>query len=149
MLTSQKNVLDRMIVSDSVEIEMSVLATQRTKNPSVRELASSLIADHRQDLDSLRKLAELPEIGRATIKGDPTRAQDARVVAQLRGLSADSAFDRAYVAEQVERHQRAIDNLKKWRDSAESVLVHLAIGRALPVVEQHLERAKAVAAQLK
>jgi predicted outer membrane protein len=140
----QKKIVDRMIVSDSVEIEMARLAASQTKNPAVRDLAVLLIAGHRSHLDTLRKLAESPDVGRAT---DAGIASDLRAFVQLRSMPADSSFDRAFVAAEVQLHQQAIDNLRKWRPVATSPALQQEIDRVIPLLEAHLARAQAVAAK--
>lgn len=141
----QKKIVDRMIVGDSVEIEMAKLASSKTKNPAVRDLAALLSAGHRAHLDTLHKLAESPDVGRVA---DAESANEARALDQLRGMPADSSFDRAFVAAQVELHQHAIDNLKKWRAAASSPALQQDIDRTIPLLEGHLTRAQAVAAKL-
>lgn len=141
----QKKIVDRMIVSDSVEIEMAKLASTKTKNPAVRDLAALLSAGHREHLDTLRKLAESPEVGRVA---DAENASVARTVDLLRGMPADTSFDRAFVTAQVELHQQAIDNLKKWRAAATNPALQQDIDRTIPLLEGHLTRAQAVAAKL-
>jgi predicted outer membrane protein len=144
---AQKKIVDRMIVADSLEIEMARLATSQTKNPAVRDLAALLATGHRSHLESLRKLAESPDVGREP-GADSINARDARALAQLRSLPADTSFDRAFVAEQFELHQRMIDNLKKWRSTATNAALREDIDHALPILEAHLARAQAVAAKL-
>ena len=146
---TQKNIVDRLIVGDSLEVDMARFVAGQTKNPAVRDFANLLITDDRAHIDSLHKLADAPDIGRMAPSSDSIAAKDARRFAQLRAMPADSSFDRAFVTEQVQRHQRAIDNLKKWRASATSPALQADIDRALPVVEQHLARAQSVAAQFK
>ncbi len=142
--TIQKKIVDRMIVSDSVEIEMARLAASRTKNPAVRDLAALLVAGHRTNLDTLRKLAESPDVGRAV---DPASASEVRALDQLRGMPADSTFDSAFVTAEVQLHQQAIDNLKKWRTVATNAALQQDIDRTIPLLEAHLARAQAVAAK--
>jgi putative membrane protein len=142
---AQKKIVDRMIVSDSMEIEMARLGVAQTKNPAVRDLATLLVAGHRDHLDMLRKLAESPAVGRAA---DSSGTSDARVFDQLKSLPADASFDRAFVAAQIQLHQQEIDNLKKWRASATSPALQQDIDRTLPLLEGHLARAQAVATKL-
>jgi putative membrane protein len=141
----QKKIVDRMIVSDSVEIEMARFAATQTKNPAVRDLATLLAAGHRTHLDTLRKLAASPDVGRAS---DAESASDVRAFTQLRGMPADSSFDRAFVNAEVQLHQQAIDNLKKWRAVATNPALQQDIDRTIPLLEGHLTRAQGVAAKL-
>lgn len=143
--TIQKKMVDRMIVSDSVEIEMARLAQSQTKNPAVRDLAAVLVAGHRDHLDALHKLAESPDVGRVA---DAASASDVRAFERLRGMPADSSFDRAFVTAEVQLHQQAIDNLKKWRAAASSPALQQDIDRTIPLLEGHLARAQSVAEKL-
>jgi putative membrane protein len=144
---AQKKIVDRMIVADSLEIEMAKLATAQTKNPAVRDLATLLAAGHQNHLETLRKLAASTDVGREA-SVDTVTARDVRVLAQLRTMPADTGFDRAFVTEQVELHQRMIDNLKQWRSTATNAALQADIDHTLPILEAHLTRAQAVAAKL-
>jgi predicted outer membrane protein len=146
---TQKNIVDRLIVDDSLEVEMARFAAGQTKNAAVREFANLLVTDNGAHIDALRKLADVPDIGRMAPSGDSSSAKDARRFAQMRAMPADSTFDRAFVTDQVQRLQRASDNLKKWRAAATSPVLQADIDRALPVVEAHLARAQSLAAQFK
>jgi putative membrane protein len=142
--TLQKKIVDRMIVSDSIEIEMARLATSRTKNPAVRDLATLLVSGHRAHLDTLHKLALSPDVGRAA---DSESASDVRALERLQSMPADSAFDRAFVDAEVQLHQQTIDNLKKWRTVATNPALQQDIDHTIPLLESHLARAQAVAAK--
>jgi len=146
---SQKNIVDRLIVSDSLEADLAKYVAGQTKNAAVRDFANLLVTDDHAHIDSLRKLADTPDVGRMAPPGDSSSAKDARRFAQLRAMPADSSLDRAFITDQVQRQQQTIDNLKKWRATATSPALQADIDRAVPVVEQHLARAQAVAAQLK
>jgi putative membrane protein len=143
----QKKIVDRMIVADSLGVEMAQLATTQTKNPAVRDLAELLAAGHRSHLASVRKLAESPDVGRDP-GVDSMTARDARALARLRSMPADTSFDRAFVTAQIELHERMIDNLKKWRGAATNAALKEDIDHTLPLLESHLSRAQAVAAKL-
>ena len=43
---SQKNLIDHLIVGDSLEVEMAQLAVSRTQNAAVKDFANQLLADH-------------------------------------------------------------------------------------------------------
>lgn len=144
---TQKKIVDRMIVSDSLGTEMARIAVAQTKNPAVREFANQLVTDYRGHLESLRKLADAPDVGRAPA-ADSSNAREGRVLEQLRTMQADSSFDRTFVTEQVQHQQRTIDNLKKWRAGATNPALQKDIDNAVGVFEGNLSRAQAVAAKL-
>jgi putative membrane protein len=144
---TQKNLVDRMIVADSLEVGMAQLAVERTKTAAVRDLANLLINDHKTHLDSLHAFAAKPDIGREAIPGDPESQKTIRAFAQLRS-APDSTFDKLFVSAQIESHERAIDALKKNKSVATSPEVQKDIDGAITVLEAHLGRAKGVASVL-
>ena len=147
-VASQKTFVDRLIVGDSIEVAMAQLAIDKSKNPAVKELAMTLANDHRTRLEALKVLAGKPDVGRAALPGDNSAKPDIALLMQLQSLP-DSTFDRAFVTAQIARHERSIDALKSGRAAAKSPDLQKDIDAAIPVAEQHLAKAKAVAAELK
>src|SRR5690349_3897490 len=109
---SQKNVVDHMIVGDSIEIEEAQLAMTRSQNSAVKDFANMLVTDHKSHLDNLRKLAGMSDIGREANSADSSAASAARAFGQLQSMPADSGFDKAFVNAQVQHHQQEIAALK-------------------------------------
>lgn len=148
VMLSQKNVVDHLIVGDSIEVDMAQLASSRTQNTAVRDLASMLVTDHTAHLDNLRKLAGKSDIGREASSGDTSSTHLLRVLTQLKTMPADSGFDRAFVQAQIDHHRDAIASLKVMRSAAKDDDLQQDIDKTLPLLEQHLSRATQVAAQL-
>ena len=149
MVYTQKNLVDHMIVGDSVELEMAQLAAMRTQNTAVKDFANMLVADHRAHLDALRKLADKHDIGRQALAADTASAGAIRALADLRSMStADSAFDQAFVRDQIEHHKQEIISLKMFGGAAKDDDLKEDIQHTRPVLERHLARAREVAAHL-
>lgn len=147
-LFSQKNVVDHLIVGDSIEVDMAQLASSRTQNAAVRDLAAMLVTDHTAHLGNLRKLAGKSDIGREANAADTSSTHLLRILTQLKTMPADSGFDRAFVQAQIDHHREAIASLKSMRAAAKDDDLQHDIDRTLPVLETHLSRATQVAAQL-
>ena len=145
---SQKNLINHLIVGDSIEVEMAQLALTRTQNTAVKEFANQLLTDHRAHLETLNKLAGKSDIGREANAADTSGAHLAGVLKSLQSMAADSGFDQAFVQAQIDHHQAAIKGLKTWRSVAKDDDVQKDIDKTLPVLETHLSRANQVAAQL-
>jgi putative membrane protein len=145
---TQKNLINHLIVGDSLEVEMAQLAVTRTQNAAVKEFANQLLTDHKAHLETLNKLAGKSDIGREANPADTTGAHLAGVLKSLQSMAADSGFDRAFVQEQINHHQAAINGLKKMRAAAKDDDVQKDIDKTLPVLESHLSRATQVAATL-
>lgn len=145
---TQKNLIDRLIVGDSLEVEMAQLAITRSQNAAVKEFANQLLTDHRAHLDNLNKLAGKSDIGRQANATDTTGAHLAGVLKSLQSMAADSGFDQAFVQAQITHHQQTIDALKTMRAVAKDDDVQHDIDKTLPVLENHLSHARQVSAQL-
>ena len=145
---SQKHLVNHMIVGDSIEVEMAQLAASRTQNAAVKDFANQLIADQTAHIAQLNKLAAKGDIGREANASDTTGAHLAGQLANLKSMAADAGFDRAFVQDQIELHQSAIDALKTLEPAATNADVRSDVTATLPVVEKHLAAAQQLAAQL-
>jgi putative membrane protein len=145
---TQKHLVNHMIVGDSIEMAMAQLAASRTQNAAVKDFANQLIADNTAHLSELNKLAAKADIGREANASDTTGAHLAGQLATLKSMAPDAAFDRAFVQDQIEQHQTAIDALKTLSPAATSADVRSDVTAALPVVEKHLAAAQQLAVQL-
>lgn len=145
---TQKNLVDHMIVADSLEVEAAKLAAARTQNAAVKDLANMLVTDHSSHLDNLHKLAGKRDIGREATAADTSNAMTIRMLTSMRSMPADSGFDRAFVQHQIMHHMHEIDALKMLRAAAKDDDLQHDIDRTMPVLERHLAQAKQVGAQL-
>jgi len=145
---TQKHLVNHMIVGDSIEVAMAQLAATRTQNAAVKEFANQLIADQTAHIARLNKLAAEGDIGRETNASDTTGAHLVGELATLTSMAPDAAFDRAFVQDQIELHQAAIDALKTLSPAATNADVRGDVSATLPVVEKHLAAAQQLAAQL-
>jgi len=145
---SQKNLVNHMIVGDSIEVAMAQLAASRTQNGAVKDFANQLITDHTAHLEKLNKLAGKSDIGREANPSDASGARLAGQLASLQSMPADAGFDRAFVQDQIEHHEASIKDLKAMRAAAKDDDVQHDIDATLPVLEKHLSTAQQLAAQL-
>jgi putative membrane protein len=145
---SQKNLVNHLIVGDSIEVEMAQVAANRTQNPAVRDFANQLVTDHKAHLEQLNKLAASASIGREANASDTTGTHLAGLLAGLKTQPADSTFDRTFVQEQIEHHQATINGLKSMRTAAKDAELQKDIDATIPVLEKHLSSAQQLASQL-
>ena len=148
MTYTEKNLVDHMIVGDSIELEMAQLAVKRTQNTAVRDFANMLINDHKAHLENLRKAAAEHDVGRQALPSDTSGAQMIRELTNLRSMAADSGFDNAFVRGQIEHHKQEIIALKMFGGAAKDDDVKSDVKHVMPVLERHLASAREVAAHL-
>jgi putative membrane protein len=145
---SQKNLVNHLIVGDSIEIEMAQVAANRTQNAAVKDFANQLVTDHKAHLEQLTKFAASASVGREANPSDTSAAHLSAQLASLKTLPADSTLDRAFVQGQIEHHQATINTLKSMRSAATDAEVQKDIDATLPVLEKHLSTAQQLASQL-
>lgn len=145
---TQKNLVDHLIIGDSIEIEMAKLAAMRTQNTAVKELANMLVTDHEGHLEALRKIAAEHDVGRQPLASDTAGAAAIRALTNLQSMAADSGFDHEFVRQQIEHHKQELIAIKMFGGAAKDDDLKDDLKRATPLLERHLARARAVAAQL-
>ncbi len=145
---TEKNLVDHLIIGDSIEIEMAKLAAMRTQNTAVKDLASMLVTDHEGHLEALRKIAAEHDVGRQALASDTAGAAAIRALTNLQSMAADSGFDHEFVRQQIEHHKQELIAIKMFGGAAKDDDLKDDLKRATPLLERHLARARAVAAQL-
>jgi putative membrane protein len=125
--------------SDLFEIQSSQLAVSRAQNPDVRAFAQMLIEHHTATTQQLTAAA--------TAAGTPPSPalmpMQAEMITQLQGANG-AAFDRMYMRQQVPAHQMALALHQNYASNGDTASLRTVAAAAVPIVRQHLERARAL-----
>ena len=138
------------VVANAIDIELAKVALERGESEAVKSFARTMVDDHTgvnaQAGALAEKLGVTPsenEVSASLRKG----ADEAK--AKLSGLS-DAAFDRAYIAREVDYHQAVLDALDQvlipTTENAELVAL---LRTVRPAIAAHLERARRIQSDLK
>jgi putative membrane protein len=139
-----------VVAANTVDIDAAKLAESKTKNKDVRAFAERMVADHsgvnKQAVALVTRLHVTPEENDTskslTQGGAATRDR-------LKGLSG-SAFDKAYVDNEVSYHQTVLDALDKTLiPSASNAELKALLTKVRPAFVAHLEHAQHMQAQMK
>jgi putative membrane protein len=142
------NVVAHILTGDSLEIAMSRLALARSSNATVREFAQMMVEHHSRNEAEFRAMQADEDIGIMPMANDPIAAQGRNALANLENLTG-AAFDRAYLRAQVMHHDADAAALAQMADMARDDDLEQDIEeKLLPVVRQHLARARDIAGQL-
>lgn len=133
-----------------IDIETAKLALSKSTNDQVKEFAQSMIDDHQavneQALALVEKLGVTPE-DNATSQALVTAADTKR--AELGKLDG-SAFDTAYVANEVAYHKQVNEALEALLiPSAQNAELKALLETGLKLFQGHQQHAEHVAAELK
>jgi putative membrane protein len=131
--------LGKLDAADNEEIQAGQLAQRNAKSNDVKRLGAMLASDHaahRKQIEQTAKAASVTPTPPPSAAADQMRKMDR--LGNLHGAE----FDRAYVAMQVEDHQKDIADLQAARASADPKTQAL-IDQTLPTLQKHLDAAKA------
>jgi predicted outer membrane protein len=146
---SQKNVVNQLIVRDSLQVELAQLAASRSQNAAVKELANTLTTDARAHLENLQKLAG-KDVGReAAAAPDQSAAAVTAALAKLQAIPADNAaeFDKAFIDAQIALLESAVKAFPTYTAATDDDLKQ-DLAKAAPIAQKNLDAAKAVSSQL-
>jgi putative membrane protein len=132
------------------EIALGKLAEKKATNPQVKAFAREMVKDHQAMMSEAHSL-----FGKLNAKPDTT-ADDARDLAksgadeikELTDKAAGKDWDKAYIDEQVEAHQKVLDKLQDAAKNTTDSTVTNALSKTTAKVQEHLTKAQALKAQL-
>jgi putative membrane protein len=133
---------------NTAEVEQAKLAQVKAKAAGVKKFAAMMIKHHG---DALREQAKLAKKLGLTAADSATaamlKADGEKTLETLKKADA-TGFDAAYVASQIDGHQKVLDLIDtQLLPAAKTPEVRDTLGRARAVVEQHLNEAKALQAK--
>lgn len=144
---SDAQILGALQGADSSEIQAGKVAEQKATNAAVKSFARMLVTDHTKGATQTKQLAK-DSLSAQTPPGDTTATATTHFLDRLNSTAKGLAFDTAFVNHEVEDHQHDIDDTKQMVDAAKNPQVKQLLQKTLPVLQKHLDRAKALQDQL-
>ena len=129
---SDKEFVMRAAQGGMTEVELGKQASEKASSSEVKDFGSRMVKDHTQANDELKSLAEKKGITLSS-------SLDARhqgMVDKLGKLSG-SAFDKAYVSNQVRAHEMTVKLFKEEAQSGQDPDLKAFASRTLPTLEDH------------
>jgi putative membrane protein len=122
------------------EVSAGQLAQTKAASPAVRRFAARMVADH---LAANQELLGLAQSKQMTATGAPDDAH-ATMLTQLQGMRG-RAFDRAYMAGQVDDHKAAVTLFQNEIANGTDPDVKALAAKQLPTLQKHLSMARQLA----
>ena len=125
------------------EIEAANIALRRSRREDVRRFAQTMLKDHgkmKSELGSFLGATDSP-----TQPPDSVDRVHQVLLDDLNGAS-DADFDKRYISQQQLAHSEAITLFKTYRDHGENPGLQNLCRLGLPILEQHAEMARRLAA---
>ena len=132
--------------SDMFEIEAAKIAQKRAKNADVKKFAADMIAAHTKTTADLKKaIADAGQAQTLTLPAAlPSDLQD-----KLNDLNKADNFDTAYMDNQVDAHQAALDVMQRYAQDGDVAQIRTFAAATAPMVQQHHDQAKSIRDALK
>jgi putative membrane protein len=134
--------------ADEGEIATSKVALTKATNPDVRRYAQEMIAAHTKMIS--QRSGQLKATGMAPAAGakDSSAAKAKEMVAMLEKAPKGAAFDTAYINGQAMAHAATLTMVQKAQGVAKDPALKTMLTNAAPVVQKHLEDARALQGKL-
>jgi putative membrane protein len=120
------------------EVEAHTAATTRATTTEVKAHAKHMLADHKKMGDEMTALAKKKNLQMPTAAPEDKRKN-------LEDMNRDkkgAEWDRAYLSQQVDDHQTAIDKFEDAQDDVTDPELKALITKTLPTLRSHLQMVK-------
>ncbi|MEH2163175.1 MAG: DUF4142 domain-containing protein [Nostoc sp.] len=145
--TSGQNTLsssDRQFVTEAAqgglaEVQLGRLASQRGTSKAVKQYGQQMVKDHTQVNNQLKQLAVQKGVTLPTTIGSKNQQVKQRL-SQLSG----SKFDRQYLNQMLQDHQKDVAAFQKEAEQGQDTDVKAFAAQALPTLQQHLQEVSSI-----
>lgn len=136
---SDTRLIANNIQDNQDELTLLQKALDRSRNPTIKELAQQMIEDHTTILYSLQELNAAGSGASGQNAGGPVNeahVQASKLDARLSGASG-SDFDTIWVANMLIRDQAKFDELSQAKTTVTNPQLKMAITEAVPLIRKH------------
>ena len=126
------------------EVKLGELASKQGESADVKEFGSMMVMDHSKLGADLKAAAEKDGL-KVPVKLGAKNQEKVDEMAKLKGAE----FDKAYVPAMVKAHEMDSAEFTKASETLVSADVKAAATTAVPVINSHLEKIKAIQAKMK
>jgi len=142
--TTEKEFLAKAIACDIAAVKLAERAMKQATNKDVEKFARRMRDEHMKCRDDLMERAKEQKLG--VLEGlDKDKQATFDRLSKLEG----SQFDRAYMREMIESHEKALAAYEAWADKAKDGELAAHIKKAIPKIKEHLEEARRISDNLK
>jgi putative membrane protein len=128
---------------NSAEIALGKMVAAKTKDPSVKQFAQMMVKDHTTALNQLQELAQTKNLN-----FNDNLPDDAKSLQEKLSSDTGKQLDKDYMDGMVEDHQKDVQEFTDKSQSAKDPDLKQWIGKTLPTLQKHLEKAQQIDAKL-
>jgi putative membrane protein len=140
---SDPQIVGIVSVADQIDINYAKLALSKTNDKQVKDFAQQMITDHTSVQTAVADLAAKLKVTQADSEtSSALKTQAQQIVQKLEGLNG-TAFDKAYIDNEVVYHQAVINTTNNVLiPSAQNAELKSALQGAVPLFDGHLQHAQ-------
>lgn len=136
---ADKNFMVKAAQGGMGEVALGQLAQAHASGAGVKQFGKRMVTDHTHANTQLMQIASKQGVALPVAPGPEEQATKARL-ARLSG----TAFDRAYVSDMVEDHEKDVADFKKEAQTGKDPAVKAFAAKTLPTLQMHLQMARAL-----
>jgi putative membrane protein len=137
--------LDEANVADSTH---GAIAATKGTSADVRSFGKMMMGEHHMLRQQGMDLAKSANITPSPMAGSQTQAQMQQLSDSLNAQAKGAAWDKAYIAHEIQVHQDVLNTLQTAETSAQNAELKALITKARPIVQKHLDRAQEIQKKL-
>lgn len=132
------------VAGNYAEIKMAQLASQRSTNPEVKEIAKTLEADHTKVLNELKTLAQQKAITIPVEEMDEAKRKMERLTDEK-----GEDFDKKWLEQMEDSHEKSIGKFEKRAEKGEDADIKAFAAKHVPHLKMHKEKIDACQERVK
>lgn len=140
LAASSDDFVDAATEAGIAEVVTGNLALEKSQNTEIKTFAQQMVTDHTKANQKLGDIARKLDIS------VPDEAALTDKVKKMILEWREESFDKSYVNNQVDAHEKAVELFKKEAASSDKAELKAFASETLPTLEHHLEQAKALQA---
>ena len=123
---------------DIYEVQAADIATSRSKNPAVKELAAMIKKDHSKAAQEMMEAVRSAQGVTIPAKLDERRQG---FLDNLKQAPADQ-FDRVWITQQEAAHEESLTLHRTYADAGDNAALKAHAAKTAPIIEKHLEHVR-------
>jgi putative membrane protein len=132
-----ENVLNKLHMTNQMEIKMGQLAVQKGNSEEVRQFGERLIQDHRKADEQVQQAAAQQNITlKDPMADDEKKQKHQKHMAKFENLSGEE-FDKAFLKAMDKDHTKTLALLRKAQDKIDDEPVSQLISQLQPTIREH------------
>ena len=138
---SSDDFVDAATEAGIAEVVTGNLAQEKSQSADIKQFAQQMVTDHTKANQKLGDIARKLDIS------VPDEAALTDKVKKMILEWREESFDKSYINNQVDAHEKAVELFKKEATSSDKPELKAFASDALPTLQHHLEQAKALQAK--